>query len=420
MKSLPFNKDHVNEWLKTAETPFYVYDEKGLRECVAALNEAFSWEPNFREYFAVKACPNPTILRILESMGCGADCASMSEIELAKASGMTGEKIMFSSNETTDAEYQAAVAAGAIINLDDISQIDNLRRATGIPETICARYNPGEFRISNSIIGDLHDSKFGMTKDQLFEAFAQLKEEGVKNFGIHAMLASCSLENIYYPMLAEELFGLVLEMKEKLGIEIKFIDMSGGIGIPYTPDQEPVDIKYVGEEVRKVYERKLVANGLSPAIQTELGRYITGPHGYLVSKVIGHKNIYKNYIGLDATACDHMRPAMYGAYHHITVVGKEDAPCDHVYDVVGSLCENNDKFAVDRNLPEIEEGDILVLHDSGAHSRAMGYNYNGKPRCAEYLLKEDGQLKMIRRRESIKDLFATLDVDEEFTERWKG
>lgn len=410
---LPFTLEQVNSWKESYPTPFYIYDENGITECVTNLYKAFSWNEGFREYFAVKATPTPAILRLLNSLGCGADCASITELIMAQKSGISGHRIMFSSNETSCAEYREAVSAGAIINLDDITQIDNLENACEIPDTICCRYNPGSFNITNDIIGHLKDTKFGMTEDQLISAFSTLKEKGVKHFGIHAMLASCSLEDDYYPNLARELFSLALRVREKTGITVEFIDMSGGIGIPYRPNEKAVDIFKIGEGVKAVYDEILTANGISLSIYTELGRYITGPYGYLVTSVIGKKHIYKEYVGVDSSACDLMRPAIYGAYHHITVLGKENEPNTVTCDVVGSLCENNDKFAVDRPLPETQLGDVLVIQDSGAHGRSMGYNYNGKLRCAELMLK-DGEVRMIRRAETPKDYFATLDVDSDF------
>ena len=411
---LPFSLEQARQWRESCPTPFYVYDEAGIRRCVEDLYRAFSWNKGFREYFAVKALPTPAVLRLLASLGCGTDCASVTELMLSERSGITGERIMFSSNETTTEEYEAARKLGAIINLDDITQISHLEAACGLPDTVCCRYNPGKFHITNDIMGHLYDSKFGMTPEQLLEAFALLKEKGVRHFGIHAMLASCSLDEEYYPNLARELFGLVLELREKLGITVEFIDLSGGIGIPYRPEERPVNIFAIGEGVRRVYEELLTPQGVELSLYTEMGRYITGPYGYLLTSVIGHKHIYKEYVGVDATACDLMRPAIYGAYHHITVLGKEGAPCDTVVDVVGSLCENNDKFAVDRPLPAVENGDILVIQDSGAHGRSMGYNYNGKLRPAELLLKADGTVQLIRRAETPADYFATLDVDPAF------
>ena len=411
-KSVPFTLAQAQQWRKTYPTPFYVYDAAGIRKCVQDLYAAFSWNPGFREYFAVKALPNPAILRLLRALGCGADCASKTELTLCEKTGI--RDIMFSANEVTTKEYEAAVRAGAIVNFDDITQIAQLEKVCKVPETVCCRYNPGEFQITNDIMGHLYDSKFGMTKQQLFDALKILREKGAKRFGVHAMLASCSLDEVYYPNLSRELFTLALEIREKLGITLSFIDLSGGMGIAYRPEEKPVDIFVVGEGVRRVYDEILTANGVQLALYTEMGRYITGPYGYLVTSVIGEKHIYKDYVGVDATACDLMRPAMYGAYHHITVLGKEDAPLEATVDVVGSLCENNDKFAVDRKLPALRYGDILAIHDAGAHGHSMGYNYNGKLRCAELLL-ENGEVRLIRRAETARDYFATLDIDGAFS-----
>ena len=413
---LPFTKEDALNWASDYPTPFYVYDEEAIKKCASDLYRAFAWNKGFKEYFAVKATPTPAILRLLRQFGCGADCASIPELMLAEASGISGTDIMFSSNETSDEEYVAEAKAGAIINLDDITQIRHMEDSIGIPETICLRYNPGEFNITNEIMGHLFDSKFGMTKDQLFEAYKLLKEKGVKHFGIHAMLASCSIDNDYYPGLAAELFRLVVEIREKLGVRIEFVDLSGGVGIPYHPDEKPVDIFTVGEGVHRVYDEIISKNGMELKIFTEMGRYMTGPYGYLVTKVIGFKHIYKEYVGVDATACNLMRPAMYGAYHHITVLGKEDEELKLKADVVGSLCENNDKFAVDRLLPKIELGDMLVIEDAGAHGHAMGYNYNGKLRSAELMMHADRSVTCIRRAQTARDYFDTLDVDREFTE----
>ena len=413
-ETLPFDLEQIRALRDRVPTPFYLYDEAGIRRCVSDLYKAFAWNEGFREYFAVKAAPTPAILRLLHSLGCGLDCASAPELMMAERCGIRGEDIIFSSNETRDSEYRLARELGAVINLDDLTQVDILERACGIPETVCCRYNPGSFRITNEIMGHLYDSKFGMPKDQLFEALRRVRDRGAVRFGIHAMLASCSLDNEYYPRLARELFTLALEIREELGITLSFIDLSGGIGIPYLPEERPVDIFAIGEGVRREYEELLTANGISLALCTEMGRYITGPYGYLLTSVIGKKHIYKEYVGVDASASDLMRPAMYGAYHHLSVLGREDAPADTVVDVVGSLCENNDKFAVDRPLPFVEEGDILVIHDAGAHGHAMGYNYNGRLRCSELMLAPDGEVRMIRRPENMNDYFATLDVDEEF------
>ncbi len=414
MKTLPFTLSDAKEWTKTHSTPFYIYDEEGIRKCVTDLYKAFAWNEGFKEYFAVKALPNPSILRLLRSLGCGTDCASVTEVLLAEKCGITGKEIMFSSNETTEIEYRTALKAGAIINLDDVTHIEYLETLGPLPDTFCCRYNPGKFNITNDIMGHLYDSKFGMTLPQLKEAFALLKEKGVKHFGIHAMIASCSLDEEYYPRLAEELFRLALEIREELGITVEFIDLSGGIGIPYLPNERAVDIFAIGEGVRKVYERMIGPEDFDIKLYCEMGRYITGPYGYLVTTAIHYKHIYKEYIGVDASCCDLMRPAMYGAYHHLTVLGKEEDQLVGKFDVVGSLCENNDKFAIDRPLPKVDLGDILVLHDAGAHGHSMGYNYNGKLRCAELMMHGDKSVSLIRRAESVEDYFATLDVDPAF------
>ena len=413
MKKIPFvTKAKVDEIVKQYPTPFHIYDEKGIRANAKALKEAFSWNKGFKEYFAVKATPNPYLINILREYGCGCDCSSLTELMLSKAMGVKGEDIMFSSNATPAKEFAYANEIGAIINLDDITHIDFLEKTIGkLPETISCRFNPGGlFKISNSIMDNPGDAKYGFTIEQMYEGFKILKEKGVKNFGIHAFLASNTVTNDYYPTLAKTLFELAVDLKEKTGADIKFINLSGGIGIPYRPDQEPNDIYAIGEGVRKVYEEVLVPAGMGDvAIYTELGRFMMGPYGHLVTTAIHEKHTHKEYIGLDACAVNLMRPAMYGAYHHITVLGKEDAPCDHVYDITGSLCENNDKFAIDRELPKIDMGDYVVIHDTGAHGFAMGYNYNGKLKSAELLLKEDGSVQLIRRAETPKDYFATFD-----------
>lgn len=413
-KEVPFTREEASLWRESYPTPFYVYDEEAIRNTALSLKQAFGWAPGYREYFAVKALPNPQILRILHDCGCGADCASISEVTLCQKIGMTGDEIIFTSNETSAEEYRTAKEAGAILNLDDITHIDFIEEVCGLPDTICVRYYPGQFQIDNSIMGKRYDSKFGMMPEQVTEACRILKEKGVRHFGLHAMLASCSLDESYYPSLAKELFSFAVEVREKTGVSFEFIDLAGGIGIPYRPEEKNVDILAVGEKVREVYEKILTPAGLSPRIATELGRFVTGPNGYLVTSVLHHKHIYKEYVGVDATACNLMRPAIYGAYHHITVLGKENMPNDTVVDVVGSLCENNDKFAVDRPLPTVERGDILVIHDAGAHGYSMGYNYNGKLRCAEFLLGKDHTLRMIRRAETLNDYFATLDIDSAF------
>ena len=405
-------KEMIEKMEKEYPTPFHLYDEKGIRENAKALKEAFSWNKGYKEYYAVKANPNPFLINILKEYGYGCDCSSLTELMLAKALGFQGDDIMFSSNATPAEEYVYASNIGATINLDDFTHIEFLEKTIGkIPETICCRYNPGGlFRISNGIMDNPGDAKYGFTTEQMFEGFRILKDKGVKNFGIHAFLASNTVTNEYYPMLAKTLFELAVKLKEDIGVNITFINLSGGIGIPYSPDQEPNDIRAIGEGVRSVYEEILVPAGMGEvALFTELGRFMMGPYGCLVTKAIHEKHTHKEYIGLDACAVNLMRPAMYGAYHHITVLGKEEDVCDHKYDITGSLCENNDKFAVDRMLPKIEVGDYLVIHDTGAHGFAMGYNYNGKLKSAEVLLREDGSTRLIRRAEKPSDYFATFD-----------
>lgn len=413
MTKKPFvTKEKIEEIAKEIPTPFHLYDERGIRENAQAVKEAFAWNKGFREYFAVKANPNPFLINILREYGCGTDCSSLTELMLSHELGVKGEEIMFSSNDTPAEEFRYADEIGAAINLDDFTHIQFLEDTIGhIPETISCRYNPGGvYTISNGIMDNPGDAKYGFTKEQLFEGYQLLREKGAKRFGLHSFLVSNTVTNDYYPSLARTLFELVVELKEKIGIEISFINLSGGVGIAYRPDQTPNDIRVIGEGVRKVYEEVLVPAGLGDvAIYTEMGRFMTGPYGALVTKAIHEKHIYKEYIGVDACAVNLMRPAMYGAYHHITVLGKEDAPCDHKYDVTGSLCENNDKFAVDRMLPKIDMGDYLYIHDTGAHGYAMGYNYNGKLKSAEVLLKEDGSFQMIRRAETPRDYFATFD-----------
>ncbi len=413
MKKEPFvSYEQLKEIIKEYPTPFHLYDEAGIRENAKAVKEAFAWNRGFREYFAVKATPNPFILNILKEYGCGCDCASITELMLADSQGFDGKEIMFSSNDTPAGEFQFADKIGAIINLDDFTHIDFLEQAIGrIPETISCRYNPGGvFQMSNGIMDNPGDAKYGFTTEQLFEGFRVLKEKGAKNFGIHAFLASNTVTNEYYPMLAKQLFEVAVQLKEETGCHISFINLSGGVGVPYTPEQEPNDIRLIGEGVRKVYEEVLVPAGMDDiAIYTEMGRFMLAPYGCLVTKAIHEKHTHKEYIGVDACAVDLMRPAMYGAYHHITVMGKDNSVCDHQYDVTGSLCENNDKFAVDRMLPGIDIGDLLVIHDTGAHGYSMGYNYNGKLKSAEVLLKEDGTTKLIRRAETPEDYFATFD-----------
>lgn len=411
MKKPFITKSQVEEIVKTYPTPFHIYDEKAIRENARLLKQAFSWNKGYKEFFAVKATPNPTILKILKSEGCGCDCSSYTELLMSEKVGITGSEIMFSSNDTPEKEFAFAAKLGATINLDDYTHIKFLKDTCGIPETISCRYNPGgTFSISTTIMDNPGDAKYGMTKEQLIQAYIDLKEAGAKRFGLHSFLASNTVTNEYYPTLAKILFEVAVEIKEKTGISLSFINLSGGVGIPYAPDKEPNDILAIGEGVRKAYEEVLIPAGLgNVSIYTELGRFMLGPYGHLVTKAIHEKHIHKEYIGVDACAVNLMRPAMYGAYHHITVLGKENEPCSFKYDITGSLCENNDKFAIDRMLPKIDMGDYLVIHDTGAHGFAMGYNYNGKLKSAELLLCEDGSIKQIRRAETPEDYFATLE-----------
>ncbi len=392
-------------------TPFYLYDEKGIRENARKVRKAFAWNRGYREFFAVKATPNPYILQIMKEEGCGTDCSSLTELMLSDAAGFRGKDIMFSSNMTPDADFRLARKLSAVINLDDFTHIEILNRLCGIPETICCRYNPGGvFQASNAIMDNPGESKYGFTRPQLTEGFKRLQQLGAKQFGLHAFLASNTTGNEYYPELAKILFQTAAELHRETGAHIAFINLSGGVGVAYRPEQKPADILKIGREVQKVYDEILVPEGMGDvALYTEMGRFMLGPYGCLVATAIREKHIYKEYIGLDACAANLMRPAMYGAYHHITVSGKEDWPCDHKYDIVGGLCENNDKFAIDRMLPKIDMGDLIVIHDTGAHGHSMGYNYNGKLRSAEILLKEDGSTQLIRRAETPADYFATLD-----------
>lgn len=411
-EKIPFvTKEQLEDIAARYATPFYLYDEKGIRETARRVNKAFSWNKGFKEYFAVKATPTPGILKILHEEGCGADCSSYTELLMADAVGFKGDEIMFSSNDTPAEDFQLARKLNATINLDDITHIDFLERVADIPDTVCCRYNPGgHFAIANNIMDNPGDAKYGMTREQLTEAYKRLMAKGVKHFGLHAFLASNTVTNDYYPELARILFKVAVELKEETGASIEFINLSGGVGIAYRPGQPQNDIMEIGEGVRRAYEEVLVPAGMGNVrLYTEMGRYMLAPYGALVSRVIHQKHIYKEYIGLDACAANLMRPAIYGAYHHITVMGKENAPCDHKYDVTGGLCENNDKFAIDRMLPEINIGDLVFIHDAGAHGFAMGYNYNGKLRSAELLLKEDGSVEMIRRAETPADYFATFD-----------
>lgn len=411
-KTLPFSKARLEEIIAQYPTPFHIYDEKAIRANARRLLAAFSWAPQFKEYFAVKATPNPAILTMLREEGIGADCSSLPELLLSDMAGIKGENIIFSSNDTPAEEFKKARELGAIINLDDISHIAFLEKHAGIPEIISFRYNPGPLMQSgNTIIGYPEEAKYGLTKAQILEAYRIIKEKGVKRFGIHTMVISNELNPDCFIGTANMMFDLIVELKQQVGIDMEFVNFGGGIGIPYKPEQEAVNLEYVGAGIKKAYEEKIVGNGLQPLrISMECGRMITGPYGYLVATVLHKKNTYKQYVGLDACMANLMRPALYGSYHHITVVGKENAPLDHKYDVTGSLCENNDKFAIDRQLPAIDIGDRIVIHDAGAHGFAMGFNYNGKLRSAELLLQENGDVKLIRRAETIADYFATLDV----------
>ncbi len=411
-KKLPFDKEKIEGIIKEYPTPFHIYDEKGIRENARRLKKAFGGFEGFREFFAVKALPNPFILKILKEEGFGADCSSLPELELANSVGISGENIMFSSNDTPAAEFKHAKEIGAIINLDDISHIPFLEKSAGVPELICFRYNPGPLKKGNAIIGKPEEAKYGFTREQLIEGYRMMKEKGVKRFGLHTMVASNELNPKYFVETAELLFDVIAEISSKVGIRFEFVNIGGGIGIPYKPEQEAVPYEEIAEGIKRAYQEKIEKNNLAPLkMYMECGRVITGPYGFLVARVIHLKHIYKDYVGLDACMANLMRPGMYGAYHHITVMGKENEPKEKVYDVTGSLCENNDKFAIDRQLPEIEEGDIVVIHDTGAHGHAMGFNYNGKLRSAELLLRQDGSVVRIRRAETVDDYFRTLDFN---------
>jgi len=408
-----FTKEQLERIIDKYPTPFHIYDERSIRENARSLNRAFAWAPGFKEYFAVKATPNPYILKLFQKECIGADCSSLPELLLAEACGITGNDIMFTSNDTPAQEYVKARELGAIINLDDISHIPFLEKCAGIPDTLSLRYNPGPLRSGNAIIGNPAEAKYGFTRDQLFEGYTILKGKGVKRFGLHAMVASNELDPDYFVENARMLFELAAELTRTVGVKLDFVNIGGGIGIPYRPEQKAVDISAVAEGMRRVYETIIAAHGLHPLkVFMECGRFMTGPYGCLVSTVLHLKNIYKQYVGLDACMADLMRPAIYGAYHHITVLGKENAPAARTYDVTGSLCENNDKFAIDRKLPEVTDGDIVVIHDTGAHGHAMGFNYNGKLRAAELLLRENGDVVQIRRAETVDDYFATLGFKE--------
>ncbi len=409
-KTIPFTKLELEKIVKKYPTPFHIYDEAAIRKNAKKMKDAFSWMPGFKNYYAVKACPNPSIMKILKEEGFGADCSSLPELILAEKAGITGEDIMFTSNDTPSDEFVEAKRLNAIINLDDILHIDTLENSSKLPELICFRFNPGSARAGNVIIGHPEEAKYGLTKDQIFKAYSIMKEKGVKRFGLHTMVASNELDPDYIVETAKMLFELVIELKEKTGIRIEFINMGGGIGIPYKPEEKEMDLYYVSDGIKKLYKKMIITADLDPLkIVFESGRMITGPFGYLVSTVRQVAEKYKTYAGLDSCMTNLMRPALYGAYHHITVPGKENLPLDSTYDVAGSLCENNDKFAIDRKLPNLEKGDLVVIHDTGAHGHAMGFNYNGKLKSAEILLQEDGSTKMIRRAETMDDYFATLD-----------
>lgn len=412
-KKLPIGHGQMLELASHMETPFYLYDETAIIEHARRFRKLFSWAPGFYNYYAVKACPNPAILKLLAQEGFGADCSSLPELLLSKASGITGKKIMFTSNDTPPEEFKAAYEAGAIINLDDITHIEALEQAVGtLPDTICFRYNPGPDRTGNAIIGNPVEAKYGVTTSQIVDCYKIMKEKGVKHFGLHTMVASNELDGTYIVETARMLFDLAIRIQKEAGVRIEFIDMGGGIGIPYRPDQEVMDLAKVSSEMQELYQGMIVPAGLDPLqIVFECGRVMTGPYGYLVSKVLHVTKKYKDYVGLDASMANLMRPALYGSYHHITVVGKDKMPCDHTYDVTGSLCENNDKFAIDRKLPEVKKGDVVVIHDAGAHGHSMGFNYNGKLRCAEYMLKRDGSVVMIRKAQTCDDYFSTLRFD---------
>ena len=412
IKHLPCSEEQLRTIAETYPTPFHLYDEKAILDTASALKDAFAWNPGFKEFFAVKATPNPFLIKLLKKQGFGVDCSSATELTLAERLGLTGENIMFTSNDTPSDEFRQAVRLGAIVNLDDISHIAFLEQCAGLPELLCFRYNPGPLKAGNAIIGHPEEAKYGLTRDQLFDAYRICRDKGIRRFGIHTMVASNELNPQYFVETAQLLFELVAELSLKLGIRFEFVNVGGGIGIPYKPDQQPVDLQYVGRGIQKLYQDIIMPAGLTPLkLFMEYGRMITGPCGYLVSRVLHIKDTYKKFVGLDACMANLMRPALYGAYHHITVIGKEHLPHTLRCDVTGSLCENNDKFAIDRMLPPVEPGDLVVIHDAGAHGHAMGFNYNGKLRSAELLLRPDGTIQPIRRAETADDLFATLDFN---------
>jgi diaminopimelate decarboxylase len=412
-KQIPFSKAQLEKIIEQYPTPFHIYDEKGIRDYARKFNKAFSWDPGFKEFYAIKSAPNPFLMKIMRQEGFGIDCSSFAELMIAEKLGMSGDEIMFTSNDTPAYEYKKAIELGAIVNLDDISHIEYLEKNVGLPLLVCFRYNPGALKEGNTIIGHPEEAKYGFTREQLFEGYQMLKDKGVKRFGLHTMVASNELDAAYFVETAQILFDLIIEIKEKVGINIEFANLGGGIGIPYRPDEQPVDLDFMSRGIKKLYQEKIEANGLAPLrIYFESGRAMTGPFGFLVSKVLHIKKTYKQYAGLDSSMANLMRPALYGSYHHITVMGKEYEPKDQVYDVTGSLCENNDKFAINRKLPAMESGDIVVIHDTGAHGHAMGFNYNGKTRSAELLLRENGEVVEIRRAETLHDYFATLNFED--------
>ncbi len=411
-KQIPFSKTQIEKIIEQYPTPFHIYDEKGIREYARKFTKAFSWNPGFKEFYAIKSAPNPFLMKIMREEGFGIDCSSIAELVLAEKLGMKGDEIMFTSNDTPAYEYKKAIELGAIINLDDISHIDYLEKNVGLPSLVCFRYNPGSLKEGNTIIGHPEEAKYGFTREQLFQGYQILKDKGVTRFGLHTMVASNELDAAYFVETAQILFDLIVEINEKVGIQIEFANLGGGIGIPYRPTDQPVDLEFMSQGIKKLYQEKIEANGLAPLrIYFESGRAMTGPFGFLVSKVLHIKKTYKQYAGLDSCMANLMRPALYGSYHHITVMGKEYDPQDQVYDVTGSLCENNDKFAINRKLPVMEPNDIVVIHDAGAHGHAMGFNYNGKTRSAELLLRENGEVVQIRRAETLDDYFATLDFN---------
>lgn len=409
-KHIPFSKKEIEKIIEKYPTPFHIYDEKGIRENARKFIKAFSWNAGFKEFYAIKAAPNPYLMKIMKEEGFGIDCSSFAELVIAERLGMSGDQIMFTSNDTPAYEYKKAIELGAIINLDDISHIEYLEKHVGLPEMVCFRYNPGSLKEGNTIIGHPEEAKYGFTREQLFQGYQMLKEKGVKRFGLHTMVASNELDSAYFVETAQILFDLIVELNQKLGIRFEFANMGGGIGIPYRPGDQPVDLDFMSRGIEKLYQEKIVANGLDPLrVYFESGRVMTGPYGFLITQVLHIKKTFKQYAGLDSCMANLMRPALYGSYHHMTILGKEDLPLTETYDVTGSLCENNDKFAINRRLPVLEPGDIMVIHDTGAHGHSMGFNYNGKLRSAELLLRENGEVELIRRAETLDDYFATIN-----------